>query len=146
MPYIYSFILVYFILYEHSFIWPSKWADLSQHLVKSLHYFCHTHLIWLVFKPFYCCFSRIAVRILVYFPRLNKVVRPNGRMTCIQKEYGRLTGGDLISPPIDENTIAYVLCGYLLRVQPLYRAVTWRHHRRSRELIPAGKERKHTSP
>jgi hypothetical protein len=68
--------------------------------------------------------------------------------------YGQFTSGDLISVPTNENTIAelYSLIRSLemfpLRVSPVSgfcnTAVEWRLHRRSRELFPTGKERKHT--
>jgi hypothetical protein len=64
----------------HSFTWLSRYVDLSQHLVQSLHYFGHTPSVWLLVKPLCCCFCRIentVFQILTYLPRLAIAVRPN---------------------------------------------------------------------
>jgi hypothetical protein len=57
MHFIYLFTFSFHLM--HSFVWLSKWISLLQHLVQSLHYFSHTPLVWLFFKLFCCCFSRI---------------------------------------------------------------------------------------
>jgi hypothetical protein len=64
----------------HSFTWLSKWVNLLQHLVQSLCYFGHTILVWLLFKPFYCCFSKIKNKKLPISQLIcPPYLRPNGK-------------------------------------------------------------------
>jgi hypothetical protein len=44
--------------------------------------------------------------ILAYLPRLDIVMKLNGKPGRVPKLYGPFSGGDLISAPIDANAIA----------------------------------------
>jgi hypothetical protein len=72
---------------------------------------------------------------------------------CNVKQYGQFTGGNLIPVPTKENALFELyprirsLQIFALRVYPVSSsrnaAIEWRLSRRSRELVPTGKERKH---
>jgi hypothetical protein len=54
--FIYSYVAFHLL---HSVAWLSTRVNLRQHLIQSLNYFGHAHLVWSVFKPFYKWFSGI---------------------------------------------------------------------------------------
>jgi hypothetical protein len=66
----------------NSFIWFSKWANFSQHLIQSLHYFDHTPSVWLLFELLLLLQQNRKYKVvntLAYLPRLDIAMRPNNK-------------------------------------------------------------------
>jgi hypothetical protein len=140
----------------HSFTGSKEWGNSSHHLVISLHC-CNTYRIdsiWLLFKHSSCRRSRIenikVVHILVYLHRLDIVLRSNGKSDRFQKQHGPFPGFDLLSANGGRCRVvlSYMFSLFASRVSSEStshtRAVKWRLHWRSRELIATGEGWKRT--
>jgi hypothetical protein len=112
-----------FICCIHLRIWRSKWVNLSQHPAQSLHYFGHTSLVSLVFKPFCCYFRRIQnlkLRYPVLFASWDEMVSLAMYLETVWSIFRWRF--NLHARRWERHCcyiFVYVLCSYLLCVYPL---------------------------
>jgi hypothetical protein len=90
-----------------------------------MHYFGHATLMWLVFKPFWCCFNGINnkdVHVLAYLSRPDIWTDQIVSLAVYPGTVGTISR-PIMRTPLLSCTLVYILCLYLLRMYSLRTAV-----------------------